>query len=102
MATAVRGSATRAASDGFRGVVKIKPVVGTVAATNDAQRPRQTLSPITNHQSPLTSHGILILYLNRWPGFESQWVEARVPPPESGHEVILACLPAGSAPCADQ
>jgi hypothetical protein len=100
MATVVRGSATRAASDGFRGVVKIKPVAGTVAATNDAQRP--TPNALPNHRSLITNHLSQYSSLIRSPGFESQWVEARVPPPESGHEVILACLPAGSAPFADQ
>ncbi len=50
---------------------------------------------LTSHQSPLTG-------LKRWPGFESPQVEARVPPPEFEHAVILACLPAKSAPFADQ
>jgi hypothetical protein len=53
-----------------------------------AKRPRLSPAPLTG--------------LNRWPGFESLQVEARVPPPEFEHAVILACLPAKSAPFADQ
>jgi hypothetical protein len=64
-----------------------------VAATEDAERHRPSL--ITNHQSPLTG-------LNRWRGFESPQVKARVPPPEFEHAVIPVCLPAKSAPFADQ
>jgi hypothetical protein len=73
--------ATRSASD------------WTVAATKDAERHRPSL--ITTHQAPLTG-------LNRWRGFESPQVKARVLPPEFEHAVIPVCLPAKSAPFADQ
>ena len=123
MATAVCGSATRAASDEFCGFVKINTVAGSdvvligrqpclcqtmsdrlVAATKTpptANRQPPTASP--DHQSLLTTHGVLYLTgLNRRRGFESPQVAARVPPPEFEHAVILECLPAKSAPFADQ
>ena len=71
---------------------------GLVAATEDdakRHRPASHLSPTATHRPPLTG-------LNRWRGFESPQVKARVPPPEFEHAVILACLPAKSAPFADQ
>jgi hypothetical protein len=45
MATAVCGHATRATSNEFSGLPKIKPVAGTVAATADANRRTPNASP---------------------------------------------------------
>ena len=67
------------------------------------RRSRQTPTALPDHQSLLTTHGVLYLTgLNRRRGFESPQVAARVPPPEFEHAMILMCLPAKSAPCADQ
>src|SRR5258708_2979715 len=90
MATAVCGSATRAASEEFCGFVKIKPVGGRSP-------------PNAKRRTPITSHSVPYLTgLNRRRDFESPQVAARVPPPEFEHAVTLVFLPAKSAPFADQ